>query len=176
MPSRWVPTAHIATSDPAAMRAAKGTFDIVLNTVSADIPIADYVRLLKPAGVVVNVGLPPSPYSISPGSLIGGNKAVAGSSIGGIAETQEMLDFCAEHGIAATIEVVSADEVDEVWDRVVDGAVRYRAVIDTSTITPGAERAGAAVGAQSVQPNALADARDHRRPAELTCDAVGEGP
>jgi alcohol dehydrogenase (NADP+) len=128
-------TAHIATSDPAAMRAAKGTFDIVLNTVSADIPIADYVRLLKPAGVVVNVGLPPSPYSISPGSLIGGNKAVAGSSIGGIAQTQEMLDFCAEHGIAATIEVVSADEVDEVWDRVVDGAVRYRAVIDTSTIT-----------------------------------------
>jgi uncharacterized zinc-type alcohol dehydrogenase-like protein len=129
-------SAHIATSDAAAMRAAKGTFDIVLNTVSADIPIADYVRLLKPAGVVVNVGLPPSPYSISPGSLIGGNKAVAGSSIGGIAETQEMLDFCAEHGIAATIEVVSADEVDEVWDRVVDGDVRYRAVIDTSTITP----------------------------------------
>lgn len=75
--------AHIATSDPDAMRAAKGTFDIVLNTVSADIPIADYVRLLKPNGVVVNVGLPPSPYSISPGSLIGGNKAVAGSSIGG---------------------------------------------------------------------------------------------
>ena len=128
--------AHIATSDPDAMRAAKGTFDIVLNTVSADIPIADYVRLLKPNGVVVNVGLPPSPYSISPGSLIGGNKAVAGSSIGGIAETQEMLDFCAEHGIAATIEVVSAADVNEVWDRVVDGDVRYRAVIDTSTITP----------------------------------------
>jgi uncharacterized zinc-type alcohol dehydrogenase-like protein len=98
------------------------------------------VRLLKPNGVVVNVGLPPSPYSISPGSLIGGNKAVAGSSIGGIAETQEMLDFCAEHGIAATIEVVSAADVNEVWDRVVDGDVRYRAVIDTSTITPGLMR------------------------------------
>ena len=119
------------------MKAARGTFDIVLNTVSADIPIADYVRLLKPAGVVVNVGLPPAPYEIPPGSLIGGNKAVAGSQIGGIAETQEMLEFCAEHGIAATIEVVDAADVDAVWDRVVDGDVRYRAVIDTSTITAG---------------------------------------
>ena len=106
---------------------------------SADIPIDDYVRLLKPAGVVVNVGLPPAPYSIRPGALIGGNKAVAGSQIGGIAETQEMLDFCAEHGIAATIEVVDAADVDAVWDRVVDGDVRYRAVIDTSTITPPAD-------------------------------------
>ena len=128
-------TRHIASSDADAMKAARGTFDIVLNTVSADIPIADYVRLLKPAGVVVNVGLPPAPYSIPPGSLIGGNKAVAGSQIGGIAETQEMLDFCAEHGIAATIEVVDAADVDAVWDRVVDGDVRYRAVIDTSTLT-----------------------------------------
>ena len=129
-------TAHVASSDAEAMRAVRGTFDIVLNTVSADIPIEDYVRLLKPGGVVVNVGLPSAPYSVRPGSLIGGNKAVAGSQIGGIAETQEMLDFCAEHGIAATIEIVSAADVNEVWDRVVDGAVRYRAVIDTSTITP----------------------------------------
>ena len=130
-------TRHIASSDTEAMKAARGTFDIVLNTVSADIPIADYVRLLKPSGVVVNVGLPPAPYSIPPGSLIGGNKAVAGSQIGGIAETQEMLDFCAENGIAATIEVVDAADVDAVWDRVVDGDVRYRAVIDTSTISAG---------------------------------------
>ncbi|WP_030529614.1 NAD(P)-dependent alcohol dehydrogenase [Phycicoccus jejuensis] len=129
-------TAHIASKDEEAMEAAKGTFDIILNTVSADIPIADYVALLKPAGVVVNVGLPPAPYEIPPGALIGGNRAVAGSQIGGIAETQEMLDFCAEHGIAATIEVVDAADVDAVWDRVVDGDVRYRAVIDTSTITP----------------------------------------
>ena len=71
------------------------------------------------------------------GLAIGGNKAVAGSQIGGIAETQEMLEFCAEHGIAATIEVVDAADVDAVWDRVVDGDVRYRAVIDTSTITAG---------------------------------------
>ncbi len=129
-------TAHVSSSDRGAMRAVRGSFDIVLNTVSADIPIEDYVRLLKPAGVVVNVGLPMQPYSIRPGALIGGNKAVAGSQIGGLAETQEMLEFCAEHGIAATIEVVAAADVDAAWDRVVDGDVRYRCVIDTSTITP----------------------------------------
>ena len=129
-------TAHVASSDRAAMRAVRGSFDIVLNTVSADIPIEDYVRLLKPAGVVVSVGLPMEPYSIRPGALIGGNKAVAGSQIGGIAETQEMLEFCAKHGIAATVEVVAAADVDAAWDRVVDGDVRYRFVIDTSTITP----------------------------------------
>jgi alcohol dehydrogenase (NADP+) len=127
-------SAHLASSDPEAMAAARGTLDIVLNTVSADIPIADYVRLLKPSGVVVNVGLPPAPYSITPGSLIDGNKAVAGSMIGSVAETQEMLDFCAEHGLGATIEVIDAAEVDAVWNRVVAGDVRYRAVIDTSTI------------------------------------------
>jgi uncharacterized zinc-type alcohol dehydrogenase-like protein len=130
-------SAHIASSDGAAMRSARGSFDIVLNTVSADIPIEDYVRLLGPGGVVVNVGLPTQPYSVRPGALVGGNKAIAGSQIGGIAETQEMLDFCAEHGLGATIEVVDAADVDEVWDRVVAGDVRYRAVIDTSTLTGG---------------------------------------
>ncbi|MGL5912381.1 MAG: zinc-binding dehydrogenase [Phycicoccus sp.] len=129
-------SAHLASSDAEAMRAATGTFDLVLNTVSADIPIDDYVRLLRPSGVVVNVGLPPSSYEIPPGSLIGGNKAVAGSMIGGVAQTQEMLDFCAEHGLGATVEVVDAAEVGAVWDRVVAGDVRYRAVIDTSTIAP----------------------------------------
>ena len=71
-------TAHIASSDTAAMRAARGSFDIVLNTVSADIPITDYVRLLKPTGVVVNVGLPPAPYSIPPGSPTGSARSSAG--------------------------------------------------------------------------------------------------
>ena len=127
-------TRHIASSDSDAMKAARGSFDIVLNTVSADIPMADYVRLLKPAGVVVNVGLPPAPYKIPPGSLIGGNKAVAGSQIGGIAETQEMLDFCAEHGIAAEVEVIGADQVNEAYERVLASDVRYRFVIDTSTL------------------------------------------
>lgn len=127
---------HIATSDGEAMRAAKGSLDLIINTVSADIALEDYLRLLRPNGAVVNVGLPNDPYSIRPGTLIGGNKAVAGSAIGGIAQTQEMLDFCAEHGIAATIEVIDAADVNAAWDRVVAGDVRYRCVIDTSTI-PG---------------------------------------
>ena len=73
-------------------------------------------------------------YEIPPGSLIGGNKAVAGSQIGGIAETQEMLDFCAEHGIGAEVEVISADRINDAYERVLASDVRYRFVIDTATL------------------------------------------
>ena len=96
--------------------------------------IADYVRLLKPSGVVVNVGLPPAPYSISPGSLIGGNKAVAGSQIGGIAETQEMLDFCAENGIVSDIETIAMADIEAAYARMLRGDVKYRFVIDMATL------------------------------------------
>lgn len=128
---------HIATSDAAAMKAARGSFDIILNTVSADLDMEAYLRLLKPNGALVNVGLPPENYSVAPFALIGGNKVLTGSQIGGIAETQEMLDVCAEHGLGATIEVLDASDpasVDDAWDRVVAGDVRYRVVIDTATI------------------------------------------
>ncbi|GAB3494066.1 NAD(P)-dependent alcohol dehydrogenase [Flexivirga lutea] len=127
---------HLATSDPAVFQDNAGRFDLILNTVSADLPMEDYLRLLKPNGALVSVGLPNQPYEITPGSLIGGNKVVAGSMIGGIPETQEMLDFCAEHGIGATIERIDAGQVDEAYDKVVAGDVRYRYVIDTSTIRP----------------------------------------
>ncbi len=130
-------TRHLATSDPEALKGARGTFDLIINTVSADLNMKHYVALLRPLGAVVNVGLPPSDLSVGPGQLIMGNKALAGSNIGGIAETQEMLDFCAEHGIGATVERLDASDpkaVDEAYDRVVDGAVRYRVVIDTATI------------------------------------------
>jgi len=83
---------------------------------------------------MVNVGLPTSPYSVSPGSLVGGSKVLAGSNIGGIPATQEMLDFCAEHQIGATVERIGFDQVDAAYERVVDGDVRYRFVIDTSTL------------------------------------------
>ena len=125
---------HIASSDEDAMRAARGSFDIVLNTVSADIAIADYVRLLKPSGVVVNVGLPPSSYSIPPGSLIGGNKVVAGSMIGGIAETQEMLDFCGKHGITADVEVIPIQQLNEAYERMLKSDVKYRFSIDMASL------------------------------------------
>ncbi len=132
---------HIATSDAEAMKAARGSFDIIVNTVSADLDTEAYLRLLKPFGALVNVGLPTNPYSVRPFNLIGGNKVLTGSQIGGIAETQEMLDFCAEHGIAATVETLDASDpatIDAAYDKVVAGGVRYRYVIDTSTITPSA--------------------------------------
>ena len=81
----------------------------------------------------MNVGAPSEPLEVPAFALIGGGKTWAGSQIGGIAETQEMLDFCAEHQIGATIEKIGADKIDEAWDRVVDSDVRYRFVIDTAT-------------------------------------------
>ena len=94
---------------------------------------------VRPFGALVNVGLPPSDLVVAPASLIIGDKVIAGSNIGGIPLTQEMLDFCAEHGITATIERIDASDtsaVDDAYDRVVAGDVRFRAVIDTSTISP----------------------------------------
>jgi uncharacterized zinc-type alcohol dehydrogenase-like protein len=131
---------HIATSDRTAMREARGSFDLIINTVSADLDMEAYLRLLRPNGALVNVGLPPSNLSVKPGSLIIGNKVLSGSNIGGIGETQEMLDFCAEHGIGATVERLDASDtttIDAAYDDVVAGKVRYRYVIDTSTINPG---------------------------------------
>lgn len=128
-------TKHLATKDGKVFEDLKGYFDIILNTVSADLPMEDYVGLLKARGVLVSVGLPPKKYEIAPGLLVGSSKVVAGSNIGGIPETQEMLDFCAKHDFGATVEVIGADEVDAAYDKVVDGKVRYRYVIDTSTIS-----------------------------------------
>lgn len=111
----------------------RGEFDFILNTISADIPVDQYMRLLKPQGVMAVVGLPPAAQSLHFGSIISGGKVLAGSNIGGIPETQQMLDFCAEHGIGAKIEKISVDQVEEYYDRVVAGNVQFRAVIDTAT-------------------------------------------
>jgi uncharacterized zinc-type alcohol dehydrogenase-like protein len=107
---------------------------MILNTVSASLPVDSYLGALKPQGVLVNVGAPPEPQSFSAFSLIAGGKVMAGSMIGGLPETQEMLDFCAEHGVGAEIEVISADQVNEAYDRVENSDVRYRFVIDATTI------------------------------------------
>jgi D-arabinose 1-dehydrogenase-like Zn-dependent alcohol dehydrogenase len=128
-------TEYLATGG-ADLRQLRGRFDLIINTVSADLKISSYVAMLKPMGALVNVGLPPSHFQIHPGALVGGTKILAGSNIGGIPATQEMLDFCAQHGIGATVEKISADQVDEAWDRAVAGDVRFRFVIDTATITP----------------------------------------
>jgi uncharacterized zinc-type alcohol dehydrogenase-like protein len=125
---------YYATKDEDTLPKLKGTFDLIVNTVSADLVMDDYLALLRPLGAMVNVGIPTSPYSVQPGSLVGGSRVFAGSNIGGIAQTQEMLDFCAENGIASVIETISADEVNLAYDRVVSSDVRYRFVIDTATI------------------------------------------
>lgn len=130
-------TGYIATED-ADLKALRSHFDLIVNTVSADLKISTYVSMLKPLGALVNVGLPPGRFDIHPGVLVGGSRTLAGSNIGGIPATQEMLNFCAQHGIGATIETIGADEVDEAWDRAVAGDVRFRFVIDTATITPDA--------------------------------------
>ncbi|MDQ0380422.1 NAD(P)-dependent alcohol dehydrogenase [Amycolatopsis thermophila] len=125
---------YYATSDEGTFEALRGRFDLILNTVSATLPVDAYLGLLRVGGAMVNVGAPGEPLSYNAFSLLGGNKVLAGSMIGGIAETQEMLDFCAEHGIGAEIETISADQVNEAYERVNNSDVRYRFVIDTATI------------------------------------------
>jgi ABC-type uncharacterized transport system ATPase component len=123
-----------ATSDPKTFTELAGTFDLVISTVSAPLDFDAYLSLVRTDGALVNVGAPEEPVSVGLFSLIGGRKTLAGSMIGGIAETQEMLDFCAAHGLGAEIEVISADRINEAYERVIASDVRYRFVIDTSTI------------------------------------------
>ncbi|MER6049502.1 NAD(P)-dependent alcohol dehydrogenase [Streptomyces sp. NPDC001793] len=125
---------YYATSDPATFEALAGTFDLIVNTVSADLDLNAYLGLLRTDGTLVQLGVPESPLPIAPFALIGGRRSFAGSLIGGIAETQEMLDFCAEHGLTSEIEVIGADRINEAYERVLASDVRYRFVIDTSTI------------------------------------------
>jgi uncharacterized zinc-type alcohol dehydrogenase-like protein len=125
---------YFATSDPDTFEALAGRFDLIVNTVSASIDVNAHLGLLAVDGTLVNVGAPPEPLPVNAMSLIGGRRSFAGSMIGGVAETQEMLDFCAEHGIAAEVEVISADQVNEAYERVLASDVRYRFVIDTSTL------------------------------------------
>jgi len=126
--------AYYATSDDATFDELAGRFDLIVNTVSAGIDIGRFLSLLKTNGTLVNVGAPPEPLPVPAFALIPQRRSFAGSAIGGISETQEMLDFCAEHGIAAEIEFISADQVNEAWERVLRSDVRYRFVIDNSTL------------------------------------------
>ncbi|WP_394613551.1 NAD(P)-dependent alcohol dehydrogenase [Lentzea sp. JNUCC 0626] len=123
-----------ATNDPATFAELAGTFDVIISTVSAPLDFSAYLSLLKTEGAMVNVGAPEESISLNLFSLIMQRKTLAGSIIGGIAETQEMLDFCAEHGLGAEIELINADEINTAYDRVLSSDVRYRFVIDTATI------------------------------------------
>ncbi len=133
---RYGAVEHYATAGDEGkqtLRELRGAFDVILNTVSAPLPLDRFLATLKPRGAMVEIGIPSEPMTLRAGSVTGGRKILTGSMIGGIPETQEMLDFCAEHGITAEIELISADRINEAYDRVVRSDVRYRFVIDAKT-------------------------------------------
>jgi uncharacterized zinc-type alcohol dehydrogenase-like protein len=125
---------YYATSDPATFEELASSFNLIINTVSAVIDLDAYLSLLRVNGTMVNVGAPEKPLSLQVFSLIPFRRSLAGSTIGGISETQEMLDFCAEHQLGAEIEVIAADQINEAYERVMASDVRYRFVIDTATL------------------------------------------
>ncbi|MFF7966068.1 NAD(P)-dependent alcohol dehydrogenase [Streptomyces sp. NPDC007903] len=125
---------YYATSDPETFEKLAGTFDVILNTVSAPLDFAAYMSLLRLDGAMVNVGLPEEPVQVTLQSIFGNRRNLTTSNIGGIPETQEMLDFCAEHGVGAEIELIGAGEINDAYERVTASDVRYRFVIDTATI------------------------------------------
>ncbi|MER5434968.1 NAD(P)-dependent alcohol dehydrogenase [Streptomyces sp. NPDC002588] len=125
---------YYATSDEATFTELRGAFDIILSTVSAPLNLDVYLSLLKTNGAFLNVGGPEEPVTLNLFSVMAGRKTLAGSGIGGIPETQEMLDFCAKHGLGSEIELISASEINDAYERVLASDVRYRFVIDTATI------------------------------------------
>lgn len=134
----------VLSRDEEAMAAANRSIDLIIDTVAAPHDLNPFFRTLRVDGALFQLGLPSEPMPpVNPGSLIRRRIAYAGSLIGGIAETQEMLDFCAEHGVVSDIEMVSAAQLNEAYDRMVAGDVKYRFVLDTSTLQAPAEEADA---------------------------------
>ncbi len=123
----------LSTRDVGVFKQHAGSFDVMLDTVSAKHDYNAFLGLLKRNGNMVLVGLP-EPAPLSAGGLIHGRRSLSGSMIGGIRETQEMLDFCAEHGVASDVEVIDAGDINEAYERMMKGDVRYRFVIDTASL------------------------------------------
>lgn len=124
----------VVTSDPAQLKSVRRKFDLILNTVSAEHNINDYLSLLTTDGTLVVIGLPGVPFAVNADSLLSGRRSMAGSMIGGISETQEMLDFCGEKNIVSEIELIDADYVNTAYERTVKSDVRFRFVIDIATL------------------------------------------
>ncbi len=122
------------TSDDATFKRLAGQFDLLIDTISAPHDYNKYLGLLRLEGAMVLLGVPPEPMPVAAGSLIFGRKVLTGSLIGGIQETQEMLDFCAEHGIVSEIELIPVQQVNEAYQRMVKNDVRYRFVLDMKTL------------------------------------------
>lgn len=125
---------YYATSDPDTFRKLRGRFDLILNTVSANLDLGAYLGLLAVDGTLVELGMPEHAMEVPPFPLAGMRRSLSGSMIGGIPETQEMLDFCAEHDVTPEIEVIQPDYINEAYERVLASDVRYRFVIDTASL------------------------------------------
>ncbi|HLP19491.1 MAG TPA: NAD(P)-dependent alcohol dehydrogenase, partial [Chitinophagales bacterium] len=124
----------VLTTDAAQMQAAANQFDVILNTISAQHEYGTYLQLLRTNGTMVVVGIPPTPSTAPAVQLIMKRKSIMGSLIGGIKETQEMLDYCAENNIVSDVEVIPVDKINEAYERMIKGDVRYRFVIDTNSL------------------------------------------
>jgi len=124
----------VVSTDRAQMKPHRASFDFILDCVSADHDVNAYLRLLKRDGVMCLVGAPEKPMPVAAFSLLGGRHTLAGSGIGGIAETQEMLDFCAEHGIASDVEVIDIKDINTAYERMLKSDVKYRFAIDMATL------------------------------------------
>jgi len=124
----------VVTKNDDEVAAVKSGFDFILDTVAADHDINLYLPMLKTNGTYINVGMPLEPFSVPSFSLASGNKTVTGSGAGGVPETQEMLDFCAEHNIVSDIELIDIKDIHTAYDRMLKGDVRYRFVIDMATL------------------------------------------
>lgn len=122
-----------STKERETFKKLNRSFDLILNTVSAELNIEDYLNLLKVDGTLVVIGLPGKPYSVNAGTLLGARRSMAGSMIGGVPELQEMLNFCGEKGIVSDVEVISADYINQAYERTIASDVKYRFVIDAST-------------------------------------------
>ncbi|MDD5655931.1 MAG: NAD(P)-dependent alcohol dehydrogenase [Elusimicrobia bacterium] len=123
-----------AAGEGASAKALRGHFDLLIDTVSAVHDVGAELSWLKPEGTLILVGLPPRPLQVEPFPLVGFQRVLAGSNIGGVAETQEMLDFCARNKISADVEVIPVERVNEAYERAIRGDVRFRFVIDASSL------------------------------------------
>jgi len=124
----------VLSNDPDAMAKQKASFDFILDTVSAQHDISLYLSMLKLDGTLVMVGLPEKPLALSPAAICVPRRSIAGSGIGGVPETQEMLDYCAKHNIVSDVEVIPIQQINEAFERVLKSDVKYRFVIDMASL------------------------------------------
>lgn len=123
----------VVTKDPKSLKSLAGQFDLIFNTVSADLDIELYLNLLDLDGTLVLIGLPSNPYSLNAGTLLNARRSIGASMVGGIAEIQEMLNFCGVHNIVSDVEVISAGDANIAYERTIRSDVKYRFVIDAKT-------------------------------------------